>query len=241
MRRRIPCFIAGALSLGLGPGCKSVGSEELPTSAIALYCSTVAGEGPVEADCHLKKIEDGTLFEDYVDLDVVDRLLASCEGAEEIMSRDESLGAIHYVASFAEGACAEEITISLERQLGEDAPGSVIELPESFDFVQPEEGASHSRSSESLTVEWTPSDDSASMELRYEGSCCSSFSEDVNDSRGSHKIGAGDVEPADKFYDESCDAELELTRVQEGQLDPALGDGAMEARVERTREIVSAP
>jgi hypothetical protein len=176
----------------------------------------------------------------YLDLIGEDTLEVTVDGDTKTMDKRGSGNADPYVANFAVDAEGTEFSIAFLRgEDDDDAPASVVVMPAPFEMML---GATEvSRASDDLEYTWDPPGDSGSIAWHYNGNCVMLDSGSTPDD-GTNSIAAGDIETTDSKKDESCSVQLDLTRSQEGDIDPAFTEGGeIVARHVRTDSFTSTP
>jgi hypothetical protein len=214
---------------------ESIESTDVRTTGVYPEIEVVAtGNGQSEVKVLLKT--GGSNSNTYLQLTGDDTLEVTVDGDTKTMDRSGDA----YEATFDVDAGGTEFTIAFLRgDADEDAPESVVALPEPFEMML---GAtSASRADDDLEYTWEPAGDgNASWALS--GDCVSSDRGSTPDD-GSNDIAAGDIEPKfESDADKSCTAKLSLERSQEGTIDAAFTEGgSIVAKQVRTDSFTSTP
>lgn len=214
---------------------ESIESTDVRTSGIYPEIEVVAtGDGTSEVRVLLKT--GGSNSNTYLDLTGDDTLEVTVDGDTKTM--DQSGDA--YEATFDVDAGGTEFTIALLRgDADEDAPESVVVLPEPFEMML--SATSASRADDDLEYTWEPEGD-GNVSWDLSGECVSSDSGSTPDD-GTNSIAAGDIEPKfESDAEESCTAKLSLERSQKGTLDAAFTEGgSLVAKQVRSDSVTSTP
>lgn len=116
---------------------------------------------------------------------------------------------------------------------------SVTGLPDSFELMSPASGSTFSRQ-DPIDVTWSNSDWDF-MTVAIEADELWSYEENVSDT-GDHTIEAGDIEATSDYEDDDIEAELILTRTDEGTVDSIFDNGSScVGKVVDSVTIVSTP
>jgi hypothetical protein len=233
--------LLGLLALGF-VACDddTVESEDIRTSGIYAEFEVVAtGNGKATVEAELRVGGDGGT---HVVLTGDDKLVCSADDTQKTLSKNGDV----YKATFTGDAGGTEFTFALKRSSdNEDAPDSVVTLPDPFTIVGPETDEV-SRTNGELTVTWEVSTTKNDpMTWTIEGDCL--FDTDGNVPNDGTLTLSGDAfdSTATKQSDEkTCDAKLCLERKRKGVLDPAFADeegGKIYAYQRRCIDFVSAP
>ena len=213
---------------------ESVESTDVKTSGIYPEIEVVAsGSGNSKVTVKLKVGGDDS--NTFLDLTGDDTLEATADG--ETRTLDQSGNS--YSASFAVDAEGTEFTIAFLRGEDDDsAPESTVVMPAPFELTL---GATEaSRADDALEYTWDPAGDD-DMEWHLDGDCVQLDSGSTPDD-GANELAAGEIETFDSDKDKSCTVELELTRAQGGNIDPAFTEGgSIVAKHVRSDSFTSTP
>jgi hypothetical protein len=214
---------------------ESVESTDIRTTGIYPEIKVVAtGNGQSEVTVWLKT--GGSNSNTYLDLKGDDTLEVTVDGDTKTMDQSGD----SYEATFDVDAGGTEFTIAFLRgDADEDAPESVVALPEPFEMVL---GASTaSRADDDLEYTWEPEGD-GNLSWDLSGDCVSSDIGSTPDD-GTNSIAAGDIEPKfESDAEESCTAKLSLERAQKGTIDSAFTEGgSIVAKQVRSDSFTSTP
>ncbi len=170
----------------------------------------------------------------WVFLEEDDEVIAEYNG-QSIEMLEEVVGKKHtYVAWFGDLEAGEEVSVGVFRADDEDAPRSTARLPEPFELV-PSTNAIE-LGWEGVDLNWFPSGSADEMEIEINGSCISRVRRSTEDD-GFYSLSAGDFRALDDEDPESCVATIEVRRVIEGELDPALKGGECRGVQIRTANV----
>jgi hypothetical protein len=206
----------------LALGCtESVESTDIRTTGIYPEIEVTAdGSGDSEVRVWLKVGGDDS--NTFLQLTGKDTLEVTVDGDTKTMDKsgDESAP---YRTSFAVDAEGTEFSIAFLRG-GEDddAPASTVVMPAPFEMML---GATEaSRADDDLEYTWDPPGDSGNLSWHWNGPCVKLGSGSTPDD-GTNTIAAGDIETFDSDKEETCTVQLELSRSQSGDIDPAFTEG----------------
>lgn len=197
---------------------ETVESTDIRTTGIYPEIEIIAnGSGQSEVTVRLKV--GGSNSDTFLDLKGEDTLEVTVDGDTKTLDQSGN----DYRAAFDTDAGGTEFTIAFLRgDEDENAPESVVTLPEPFDLVLGATTAS--RAEEDVEYTWDPPA-SGNVAWDLTGECIDSTSGSTPDD-GTNAIAAGDIEP--KFMDDaekSCTAKLVVGRSQKGTIDPAFTEG----------------
>ena len=214
---------------------ETVESTDIRTTGIYPEIEVVAtGNGQSEVSVWLKT--GGSNSNTFLELEGEDTLEVTVDGDTKTMDHSGN----SYQATFDVDAGGTEFTIAFLRgDADEDAPASVVVLPEPFELMLGATTAS--RADDDLEYTWEPAGD-GSVSWDLSGECISSGSGSTPDD-GTNSIAAGDIEP--KFMDDaekSCTAKVGLERAQRGTIDSAFTEGgSIVAKQVRADSFTSTP
>lgn len=214
---------------------ESVESTDIRTTGIYPEIEVVAtGNGRSDVSVWLKT--GGSKSNTYLDLKGEDTLEVTVDGDTKTMDQSGD----EYVASFDVDAGGTEFTIAFLRgDEDENAPASVVSLPEPFDMALGVTTAS--RADDALEYTWEPAGD-GDVNWSLSGDCVSSDIGKTPDD-GTNSIAAGEIEPKfDSDAEKSCSAKLALERAQRGTIDSAFTEGgSIVAKQVRNDSFTSTP
>jgi hypothetical protein len=206
-----------AATLGLGAGCKTTSSNDLPTSGISAeirVSATSASESSVRV-----QMSPGDSFDpvDVVELGGGDALYADDGGLREKLFANT----FDYQADFGAGGAETQFRVSFDRARADyvDAPDSVGTLPAPFQ-LGPGSIADMPRSQPSM-ITWSPSGTADRMTLEVQGSCVEDFSVTIDGDPGSYPLNLDG-----ETYPSSCTVTMKLHRSRAGVVDPNLSPGS---------------
>ena len=203
-------------------GCSDIKSSALNTSGIHAEISAMVEDGKTTVDVILRAGDATSLT--YVELDEGDKLEAT-DGSETSVLGHSNFGSIHtYDAQFDPTDPGTEYTVSLFRELEDDAPVSIATLTQ--DLTISIENDVHSRQNP-LTISWEAEEaGDETLYLHASGSCIFSIKDEVPLSDGSFTINSSDFESTNpETAEESCELDIVAERRLTGTLDPAYGSG----------------
>lgn len=197
---------------------ESVESTDIRTTGIYPEIEVIAtGNGQSKVSVLLKT--GGSNSNTFLDLTGEDTLEVTVDGDTKTMDQSGD----EYIATFDGEAGGTEFTIAFLRgDEDENAPESVVTLPEPFELMVGADTAS--RADDDVEYTWDPpADGSVAWDLT--GECIDSTSGSTPDD-GTNSIAAGNIEP--KFSDDAekeCTAKLVVGRSQKGTIDTAFTEG----------------
>lgn len=206
--------------------CSDIKSSALNTSGIHAEIVAMVDGANTQVEVVLKAGDANSST--YVELDAGDSLSAT-DGADTSDLGHSAFGVFHsYNTTFSTTAVDTEFTISLERELEDDAPLSVATLTEDFTVIAPIDGETHSRQNP-LTISWETTDaNDEEMSINASGTCVFSIKDTVAISAGSYTINSTDFDATNsETAQESCTFDIVLERRRLGTLDPAFGSGSV--------------
>jgi hypothetical protein len=217
-------------------GCtETIPSSDIKTSGIAATIEATAPSAS-ESTVHVTLRAGGDESNTYVDLGGGDRIFTTLAGERKEMS---STSTGEYEAEFSEGAGDTTVTVSLEREDGDNAANSTGTLPEPF--VVDEVTASVSRADD-LVISWSPASDEE-MDIDLDGTCI--FNEDITVASGatSATIPGGSLDSTGQMdMPQTCDLTVKLTRSRAGSADRALDqESSFVLQQVRSIKVTSAP
>jgi hypothetical protein len=233
---RIAVVTSGFIAL---LGCSAIESEDLLTSGMyADVVVTADGEGTSDVLATLRA--GGALSTTFVEL-TGDDVLTVTLAEETVIMNEISLGNLNsFVAEFQTDEPGIDYTISLERSLDEGAPSTVIRLPAAF-VVDAPTISEFARSTEDLTVTWTPSDSGDNMRVTLDGDCFLLRVDDLSGDPGTWTLAGGLLEDTGT-ESTNCEADITIERRLLGVLDPNYSEGGSATGVQqRTVSIESTP
>jgi hypothetical protein len=220
----------------LALGCtETVESTDIRTTGVYPEIEVAAnGSGTSKVTVRLKVGGDNS--DTFLDLKGDDTLEVTV--GDDTKTMDQSGN--EYIASFPTDAGGTEFSIAFLRgEDDDDAPSSVVTLPEPFDLSLGVTTAS--RADDDVEYMWDPPGD-GDIYWQLSGECIDVKSGDTPDD-GSHSIAAGQIEP--KFEDDKdkdCTANLALERSLAGTIDPAFTEGgSIVAKQVRSDTFTSTP
>jgi hypothetical protein len=240
---RLSSVASGAFVVVAVAGCTSVKSSDLKTDGMSAYLRVIGdGTGQTTASAAFNVDNNPT---DYVDLSSGDTAVAQAGGQTQTMSRVDDLGAISYQATFS-GLDAEgtQYTIALNRTTDVSAPDSTVTMPHPFNITAPTTSGTFSRTMSDIQVTYDNSGSSDQMSWSANGTCINGQpSGTISPDTGTFTIPKGTITPADASQAmATCQVQLSVTRVRQGQIDPHYGSGGnIAAEAMRTVTFNSTP
>ena len=226
-------------------GCGSSDSSDIRTGGVrATIVAEAKGNGRTEVTA-VFTVGSGGAFPTQLDLGPGDSATVTSQGVRLAMKKNrDPLGGIRYEATFDFDAEGTLFTVALERASDTSAPNTSVRLPSPFTISAPSAG-DRVTSDGTLTVLWSPSGFAPKMDLKFTTQCNSTFTTAVvfrqGADTGAYSVPVRSVTA--RAEDGSppgatCDMEIELTRMQTGQLDPAYGEGGSVVGVQRRKASV---
>lgn len=128
------------------------------------------------------------------------------------------------------------------RQGRDSALGSSVELPDAFDIQTPEAGDLYSVSNDYLALQWSPSDDPATLRVEITTDCASEgekqtlYSETLSSDPGSYSFPPGSLTLADEapLY---CEAQVAIIKYRTERVDARFHRGLITGYQVRTETI----
>jgi len=215
-------------------GCtEDVESTDVRTTGVyPEFTVTATGNGSSRVEARLKV--GGNDSNTFLDLTGGDTLQVTADGETKTLD-----GSGHsYIATFDVDAAGTEFIFAFLRDGDDDAPMSVVELPEPFELEVTT--AEVQRTVDDLEFTWEPEGD-GDIGVHVDGTCLF-FESGATPDDGSHSVPPEDLEgPGDDDGDE-CTGTVELTRSQPGSIDDAFTEGGeIRARHVRTDTFKSVP
>ena len=212
------------LILSLFVACKEVSSSDVSTSEIFATISGVSefNTTEIKVNLNLEKEDSNT----YVELAYGDTLCVQ-DGTETTELTHSSFAGMHsYYATLSQSASGSQFVVELERSSGDSAPSSVITLPNRFEIISPS-WDDVVYLDQPFVISWSIDDDVVDeMEIEIFSTCLYlDISETVGTQAGFLTINPSDWSLEDDIEDETCSADIRLTRNQQGTLDPAFDGG----------------
>lgn len=219
---------------------EDIDSSDVRTSGFyPEFIAVATGDGSTNVTARLKT--GGKNSNTFADLRDPDVLRASVEGSRKTLNRRSSGNRAPYEADFDTNEGGTEITFSFERgDIDDDAPNSVVELPEDFTarLADGQDSDDIQRGTD-VRVEWD-NESAGSMRWEMAGDCIWSQTGRTNDD-GAFTIPSEDIEVQDLDLGEACEVTVTLERSLEGELDDAFEEGLIEAIQRRTVRFESTP
>jgi hypothetical protein len=206
------------------PACtaESVESDDVFTDGIYAELRAEATEDGTRATATLRV--GGSSSNTYVRLTGEDSLSASADGETEEMNRQGFADRYYYTADLDANGEDTLVTFRFTRSLDDGAPDSHCTLPRPMSIEAPVEGSNFSRMQQDVEITWDTSGSSQPITLSIEGDCFNHLSQSFEDDPGSYTLPAGTLQsngdPAT-----ACVATIELSRTNDGILDPGFGEG----------------
>lgn len=258
-RRLLPLIVI--LSLGQLTACSETDSTDVRTSGVRAEIDVVAeGDGATTVTADLE-VGSGGFFATDLELAGGDTLTAMAFGLTQTLSKVSQLLTHYYRTTFSQDTEGEQFTVSLSRPNDTSAPNSFVTLPVGFvlSMLSPDPV----NVGDDLSVGWAPQGQSGTLELVFETTCTIDRHEIVVDDQGNQTTVTTTTEttgftsfvPADTgayMLDSMdilpmllpneefktaipCTVSLQLSRINEGLLDPNYGAGGyIRARQRRT-------
>ena len=217
-----------------------------PVKSGEVYTDEIDATFTVMCDGELSTISATLILEGgypltYVELEGDDSLTATAGGQSKELNTVTIGDSIVYTAALPVTEADEPFVLALERSIDGGAPDTTVSLPAPFSISSPQEGASFSRSGEELVINWDLANDGDTMTVTVEGDCIEDWSESLSEDPGSLTIGAGELVALDGQEAETCDLTVGVSRMREGELDPAYAGGLIHAMQVRAVTLTAAP
>lgn len=223
------------LFLGLALlGCtEDVESTDVRTTGIyPEFTVTATGNGRSRVEARLKV--GGNNSNTFLDLTGGDTLEVTADGVTKTLDGSGN----SYIATFDVDEAGTEFVFSFLRDGDDDAPLSVVELPEPFEMEVTT--AEVQRKVDDVEFTWEPEGD-GDIGVKVDGDCIFSASESTPDD-GSHSVPPEDIDQVGTDDGEECTGTVQLTRSQRGTIDDAFTEGGeIVARHVRSDTFKSVP
>lgn len=218
-------------------GCtetEDVESNDVRTSGVyPEFTVTATGNGSSRVEARLKVGGDDS--NTFLELTGGDTLEVTADGERKTLD-----GSGHsYIATFDVDAAGTEFVFAFLRGEGDDdAPMSVVELPEPFEMEVTT--AEVQRTVDDLEFTWEPEGD-GDIGLHVDGDCFL-FETAATPDDGSHSVSPDDLDQVGDDDGEECTGTVELTRSQGGSIDDTFTEGGeIRARHVRSDTFKSVP
>ncbi|MCW5803331.1 MAG: hypothetical protein KIT31_13190 [Deltaproteobacteria bacterium] len=223
-------FVAAALSAA---ACTRTESSDILTSGIyASIGANANGDGTTTVSAQLLLGDPSNL--NFVDLTGDDRLIASFEGQDKVMTESILLNIVTHTTSFQSDEADDEFIVDFQRSVDPGAPSSIITLPPPFEIAAP--AASSSRA-QAMTLTWSPSSPDDTMRWSLSGDCIELAGATISGDTGTLGLPSGTiVKRAGANVPDSCTVVLQLHRTRVGLVDTHFGRGGT-ATGEQTRQV----
>jgi hypothetical protein len=170
----------------------------------------------------------------FVDLGGSDRLVASFEGEDKVMTESIVLNIVTHTATFTSDAGDDEFVVDFQREIDDGAPSSLVTLPPGFTLDAPP--AQQSRA-QAMTLTWTPVSANDQMRWSLTGDCIELAGAVVANDTGTVGIATGAiVKRAGPNIPDSCPVTLTMHRTRDGRIDTHYGKGGA-VTGEQTRSV----
>lgn len=222
------------LSLALVGCTEEVESTDVRTTGIYPEFTVIAtGNGSSRVEARLKV--GGNNSNTYLDLRGGDTLEVTV--GDETKTLDESSGH-KYIASFGVDEGGTEFIFSFLRDDDDDAPMSVVQLPEPFEMEVT--SAEVQRTVDDVEFSWTPEGD-GDIGVNVDGTCLFFEVENTPDD-GDHSVSPDKLDGPGEDDGEECTGTVELTRTRRGTIDSAFTEGGeIRAHQRRSDTFKSTP
>lgn len=222
--------LAAALSAA---ACTRTESSDVLTSGIhASIGASASGDGTTTVSVEL--LLGDPLNLNFVDLTGDDRLIASFEGEDKVMTESILLNIVSHTATFQSDEADDEFIVDFQRSVDSGAPSSIVTLPPPFEIDPPPATASRAQA---MTLTWTTSSPDDTMRWSASGDCIELAGATISGDTGTVGIPAGTfVKRAGANVPDSCTVVLQLHRTREGLVDSHYGRGGT-ATGEQTRQV----
>lgn len=215
-------------------GCTDIKSSALNTNGIHAEISAIAVDGKTLIDVTLKAGDANSIT--YVELDAGDELQAT-DGSQTYTLDHSYFASLHsYDTEFNQTEPGTEFTVSLLRELEDNAPSSLAKMTEDVTLIV--ENDVHDRQNP-LTISWEAVEpDDETLYLDVSGPCIFSIEREVPLLDSSYTIDGSDFETSNSESDEqSCEIDIIIERRKSGTLDPAYGSGTIYGGVRKQTSI----
>lgn len=216
----------------LAIGCETVDSDDVATDGIYAHFE-INGNAAGEAHASGTLRVGGPASNTFLDLTPNDSLVAY-RGADEesrAMSKSNNLGIISYHATFGVATNGTPYRIAFLRSHAEgeecngvSAPNSTASMPMPMSITAPVGSPAYSRSTDPITITWSPSGTSDQMYWNASGPCIQPIGNTaISGDTGSYDIAPQTIVGTDTAG--ACTITIGLERRRDGTLDPAYGEG----------------
>lgn len=226
------CLILGLCLLGCS---EDVESTDVRTSGIyPEFVVTANGDGTSRVEARLKV--GGNNSNTFLDITGGDRLEVTAEGDTKVLDGSSNH---RYIASFdVDDGGTEFVFAFLRGDDDDDAPMSVVKLPEPFEMEVT--SAEVQRTVDDVEITWDPPGD-GDMDVNVDGDCIF-FENDTTPDDGDHSVPPEDLEGPGDDDGEECTGTVELVRSRGGTVDDAFSEGGeISARQRRRDTFKSTP
>ncbi len=233
-------ILALATPLALTIGCESIESTSVGTDSIYADFAATSDGSQTHATAVLRV--GGATSNTFVNLEGDDILTVS-SGDQSLEMTESYVGDIYvYAADFDLVDADTPFSFSLDRTLDAGAPDSACTLPQPLELTSPVADDVYSRTTDDLTVTWTPDAEQDLVRIIVQGDCIWRQEIDVEGDPGTYVITAGSIDPIDDNDPQACDATVTIQRRRSGDLDAGFGQGGTIFGIqERTVGIRSDP
>jgi hypothetical protein len=232
------------------PSCESVSSEDVRTPGIYAQIDLSNTESN-EVIASAILLTGGKLSNTSLSLTGSDRLVVYVEGTPYVMG--ERPGTVlyntTYGATFRHPDVDTQVRVALERGSQDiSALSSQVLLRRHF-AMTPMPKPDYSRANDLLQFAWAPSDPTQKISWILGGDCIVQKFADEVPNAGALQIAPGTIakrRPEDypsgpTVINDQCEAQLEVTEEDAGQLDPSFGGGYIRARQLQSVRFSSSP
>lgn len=213
--------------------CTSLESGDLRTNG--MQPDMVVRSNNTDANSKLNvNIHVGNSLTQFVDLDAPDVMTASVDGgAPQELNESNLLGVTGYSLDISGKAADTEVVVALARGEADDgAPNSTVTFTQPLALTSPGAGASFSRETDDILVEWDTEASPDGVKVVVAGDCIQSVSRDVQAGDTAVTLEAGSIlkkpdpeDPEAEPVPDSCEMTISVVRTRTGALDPAYGGG----------------
>lgn len=218
-------------------GCAKTDSSNLLTDGMhAAMTAKAGGDGTTEVSATL--FVGNPLNLNFVELTGDDRLLAGHNGQFKPMTEIIVLNIVGHSATFDVDDEGAEFEVDFVRSIDDGASESFTTLPAPF-ALDPLPTSTVSRAA-ALTVSWSPSGTGYRMRWQVRGDCIEDEYQDLATDTGSATIEANRIRKrmGDGVAD-SCPVTLEVSRIEDGTVDPAFGEGGTFHGIQYRRMMIT--
>lgn len=206
-------LLLGVILLGCSEEVES--TDVRTTGVYPEFTVTATGNGSSRVEARLKV--GGNNSNTFLDLTGGDTLEVTVDGETKTLDGNDET----YSATFDVDAGGTEFIFAFLRDGDDDAPMSVVELPEPFEMEVTT--AEAQRTVDDVELTWEP-EGPGDVDVHVDGDCFFFHAGDTPDD-GAHSVAAEDLVGPGDDDGEECTGTVELTRNERGTIDDAFTEG----------------